>query len=183
MSILKVARLGHPVLLQRAAPVSRRELATREIQRLIDDMIETMHDERGVGLAAPQVHRSLRLFVMDPGDRVEEGEARGLRVVVNPKLVFPDDAKIGLWEGCLSIPGIRGLTERFGAVDVESLDREGRVERTLFRGFPAAIVQHETDHLDGILFLQRMPDLARLAFEDQMARTASETDADEGDES
>jgi peptide deformylase len=83
-----------------------------------------------------------------------------------------------LWEGCLSIPGLRGPTERFAAVDVEYLDREGRAVRAAFRGFPAAIVQHETDHLDGIFFLQRMPDLSLLAFEDELARTESDGDED-----
>ena len=172
MSILKVARLGHPVLLRRADPLTRRALASKRIQQLIDDMVETMRDERGVGLAAPQVHVSVRLFVMDPGERAEGDAGKGLRVVVNPVLTFPGDAKIQLWEGCLSIPGLRGKTERHAAVDVKYMDREGRARRASFQGFPAAVVQHETDHLDGILFVQRMPDLARLAFEDQWQHIA-----------
>jgi peptide deformylase len=137
---------------------------------LIDDMIETMRDEQGVGLAAPQVHRSVRLFVMDPGERGEGGKGRGLRVVVNPVLAFPNDEALQLWEGCLSIPRLRGLTERRAAVDVKYLDRHGAAHTAAFRGFPAAVVQHETDHLDGIVFLQRMPDLTRLAFEDEWMR-------------
>jgi peptide deformylase len=183
MSILKVARLGNPVLIRRADEVDLRTLASAGIQRLIDDMVETMHDERGVGLAAPQVHRSLRLFVMDPGERGEGQEGGGLRVVVNPVLTFPGTETIRLWEGCLSIPGLRGATERHAEVQVECLDRKGEPQLFAFRGFPAAVVQHETDHLDGVLFLQRMPDLSRLAFEDELARNEpDEDDEDETDE-
>ena len=184
MAILKVARLGHPVLLRVADSVPRDALATPAMQQLIDDLLETMRDERGVGLAAPQVHRSLRLFVMDPGpSREPEEQGGGLRVLVNPELTFPEEDRIGLWEGCLSIPGLRGETERFARVDVAYLDRDGRTVRATFEGFPAAVVQHENDHLDGILFLQRMPDLTRLAFEDQMGRLRPDDEPEaEGDE-
>jgi peptide deformylase len=168
MSILKVARLGHPVLTRPALPVDPAELRGPRIQRLIDDMIDTMRDEGGVGLAGPQVHESLRLFVMDP-ERGEDG-GEGLRVLVNPVLDFPGRERIGIWEGCLSIPGLRGLTERRAAVNVTFLDRDGIERRLSFEGFPAVVVQHETDHLDGILFLSRMPDLSRLAFDAEYAR-------------
>ena len=170
MAILKIARLGHPVLVRKADPVTLGELATPEVQRLIDDMIETMWDAPGVGLAAPQVHQSLRLFVMDPGKGGERDEPSGLRVLVNPVLTFPSDERIRLWEGCLSIPGIRGQTERFAEVEAKFLDREGLSQQASFRGLPAVVVQHETDHLDGVFFLHRMPDLARLAFEDELGR-------------
>jgi peptide deformylase len=175
MAILKVARLGSPVLLRKAAPVSPAELSGERIQRLIDDMVATMRDERGVGLAAPQVHESLRIFVMDPGGEAEEGG--GLRVVVNPRLEFPGGEVQELWEGCLSMPGLRGRTVRHARVAVESLDRQGRAQRFEVEGFPAAVVQHETDHLDGILFLHRMPDLDTLSFEDEMARLLADEDA------
>jgi peptide deformylase len=176
MAILKVARLGNPVLLRPADPVPAAELSGERIQRLIDDMIATMHDERGVGLAAPQVHESLRIFVMDPGGEAEDGG--GLRVVVNPRLTFPDGEVQELWEGCLSIPGLRGRTRRHARVAVESLDRRGRTQRFEVEGFPAAVVQHETDHLDGILFLRRMPDLDALSFEDEMTRRGDEEGED-----
>lgn len=179
MAILKVARLGNPVLLRPGVPVSPSELRSERIQRLIDDMIATMRDERGVGLAGPQVHESLRLFVMDPGGTETEGV--GLRVVVNPQLTFPDDEIQELWEGCLSVPGIRGRTMRRARVRVDSLDRQGRPQHLELEGFPAAVVQHETDHLDGILFFHRMPDLDALSFDDQMSRFTGEEDH-EGDE-
>lgn len=165
MAVLPIRVAGDPVLRQKAKKVRKIDAS---IQKLIDDMIETMRDERGVGLAAPQIHEPLRLFIMDPG-RSEGGED-GLKVVVNPELTFPDEERMELWEGCLSIPGIRGLTERRATVEVRCLDREGRPHACTLHGFPAAVAQHETDHLDGVLFLQRMPDVAALAFEDEFAR-------------
>ncbi len=172
MAILKVARMGHPVLVTPASPVTPEELATPAFQTFIDDMLETMDDEGGVGLAGPQVHRSLRLFVMRAPveDRAQSDDAAPDVVVVNPKLTFPDQDRIGLWEGCLSIPEIRGLTERFRRVHVDALDRHGRPLQLDVEGFGSAVVQHETDHLDGILFFERMPDLSRIAFEDQLER-------------
>jgi peptide deformylase len=177
MAILKVARLGNPVLLQAAEEVPAADLRRDGLQRLIDDMIATMRDERGVGLAAPQVHESRRLFVMEPGG--DDEESRGLRVVVNPVLSFPGDEVQELWEGCLSIPGIRGRTERHYRVAVDSLDRHGNPQRLELEGFPAAVVQHETDHLDGILFFHRVPDLDALSFDDELARFRPDDDEPE----
>ena len=167
MARLPVAMLGNPVLLRRAEPLSAEELAGDEIQALIDDMIETMYAAPGVGLAAPQVSRSLRLFVMDPGGG-EPGEE--LRVVVNPELTFPGSDSIELWEGCLSIPGLRGRTERHATVEVTYLDRHGEQRQERFEDFAAAVVQHENDHLDGVFFLSRMPDVGALAFEEEYLR-------------
>jgi peptide deformylase len=168
MAILKVARMGHPVLVSRAEPVDPADLAGKGLQRLFDDMIETMRDAPGVGLAAPQVHIPLRLFVMDPGPREDGG--RGLEVVVNPELAFPGEERMSLWEGCLSIPGIRGITQRPAAVDLRFLDRHGEPRSLELRGFPAAVAQHETDHLDGLFFLSRMPDLTRISYEEEFGR-------------
>jgi peptide deformylase len=167
MARLPVAQLGNPVLVRRAEPVSAADLAGPELQILIDDMIETMYQAPGVGLAAPQVSRSLRLFVIDPGGG-EPGEE--LRVLVNPELEFPGADKLELWEGCLSIPGLRGRTERHATVDVSYLDRNGRACRERFEDFAAAVVQHENDHLDGVFFFSRMPDLGALAFEEEYLR-------------
>jgi peptide deformylase len=161
--------MGHPVLTRRAEPLDPGVITSSPVQRLIDDMIETMREEPGVGLAAPQVHESIRLFVMEPG-RSEEMEGGDLEVVVNPVLELVAGETQTLWEGCLSIPGIRGVTERSYAVDLVWLDREGSERRRTFRGFPAAVIQHEFDHLDGILFFERMPDLSRIAFEEEYLR-------------
>ena len=167
MALLKVARMGHPVLVQKAQPLTKARLAKGTTQSLIDDMIETMFEERGVGLAAPQVYEPLRLFVMNPVGPEEREETI---VVVNPELVFPEEETMELWEGCLSIPGIRGKTQRWSVVELAYLDRKGIPQRRRLEGFPAAIVQHETDHLDGIFFFERMPDLKAIAFEDEYAR-------------
>ncbi len=180
MSILKVARMGHPVLVQKAEILPPDVLAGPRLQTLIDDMIETMRDAPGVGLAAPQVHVSLRLFVMNPGP-TEAGES-GLEVVVNPELSFPDEERMDLWEGCLSIPGIRGLTERYAGVVVRYLDRHGESRETELSGFPAAVVQHETDHLDGLFFFTRMPDLTRIAYEEEYGRWWIGPEEEEEDE-
>ena len=181
MAILKIARMGHPVLTALAKPVTTEELAAADVQRLIDDMFETMADERGVGLAAPQVHRSLRLFVMEPPPPVDGvGEMPRERLVLaNPVLTFPGEETMELWEGCLSMPGIRGLTKRLRHVQVECLDRHGNAVRLELEGFGAVVVQHETDHLDGILFPQRMPDLSLLSFEDEMGRRGDSGEEDE----
>ena len=169
MSLRMIARLGNPVLLRPADPIDPDLVGAKDFQRLVDDMIETMMEAPGVGLAAPQVHESIRLFVMDPGDRDDSDV--GLEILVNPRLSVPEDGDyLSLWEGCLSIPGLRGETLRHAAVDVEYLDRNGEPRRRRFEGFAAAVVQHEYDHLDGVLFLKRMPDLSLLAFDDQYAR-------------
>jgi peptide deformylase len=180
MGILKIARLGHPVLLRKAAPMDPADLVRPEVQRLIDAMILTMRDAPGVGLAAPQVHESVRLFVMEPGER--GGPESGLRVLVNPEVTPSGEERLELWEGCLSIPGVRGRTERWAEVNVRYLDRHGQEQHQRFQDFAAAVVQHETDHLDGVMFLERMPDLARLAFDEEYLRFhAPPPDDDDGE--
>jgi peptide deformylase len=179
MALLKVARMGHPVLVQKAEALTKARLAKPATQMLIDDMIETMFEERGVGLAAPQVYESLRLFVMNPAGAEEP---KATIVVVNPELVFPETETMDLWEGCLSIPGIRGKTRRWSAVDIAYLDRKGNPKKRRFEGFPAAIIQHETDHLDGVFFFERMPDLKAIAFEDEYSRHHRGNDVDDDDE-
>lgn len=174
MALLKVARMGHPVLRRISRPVDPEELTSEAMQSFIDDLVTTMVEEQGLGLAAPQVHTSLRMFAMDPpgdaGEDEDEDDGPGPQVLVNPVLSFPNERKIGLWEGCLSIPGIRGLTERWADVHVAALDRDGQSMELAFSGLAAVIVQHETDHLDGKFFLERMPDLGRLSFEEELSR-------------
>ena len=168
MSILKVARMGHPALRQRGRPVDKTELSTLPLQNLIDDMIETMREYNGVGLAAPQVHVGLRLFVA----LLEEDPdaTTGPIVLVNPEIVPNTGTKEEGWEGCLSIPDIRGMVPRFNDVTVKALDREGRSLELRFKGFAARVAQHETDHLDGVLFFDRMQSMASLTFLDEYSR-------------
>lgn len=153
MSILKVARMGHPVLRRRARPLALAEIHEPNIQRLIDDMFETMHEYQGIGLAAPQVHECLRLFVIG----VDETEANISPIVmINPE-IFPVGKQIEEdWEGCLSIPDIRGRVPRSTNVRVQAIDRYGQELSMNASGFPARVIQHENDHLDGVLFLDRM---------------------------
>ncbi len=172
MAILKIARMGHPVLARRAEPVA--DPAAPEIRRLVGDMVETMIDANGAGLAAPQVHVPLRLVVFQaPGERSEDtGEesfdhTAPLTVLINPVVEIVDPAPDGGWEGCLSVPGLRGYVERPGHIRYRGFDTEGRLVARTASGFHARVVQHECDHLDGILYPQRMGDLSRLIFESE----------------
>jgi peptide deformylase len=174
MSILKVARMGHPVLRTRARPIEPRELKTVLLQKLIDDMIETMDEYTGVGLAAPQVHESLRIFVahLDP-----EGRGQGEPLaIVNPEIEVVGNDIIEGWEGCLSIPDIRGRVPRAAQIRVSALDRQGKRIEINTRDFPARVIQHETDHLNGILFFDRMRTLASLTYMDEFSRYHAKRD-------
>src|SRR5512132_3256979 len=160
MSILKVARMGHPVLRAKARALERPEIKHAAVQRLIDDMIETMIEYHGVGLAAPQVHEGLRLFVAII-DANEAGDPEGEpTVVINPQITpVGDDMEEG-WEGCLSVPDIRGRVPRAREIKVRALDRSGARIELSAHDFPARVIQHETDHLDGVLFLDRRNSVA-----------------------
>ena len=195
MAILKIARMGHPVLRGKAADIA--DPGAPEIRRLIGDMMETLADAGGAGLAAPQVHQPLRVVIFHippegppegPNEEPEEGadegaeEAQGTtrpppepppgppQILINPVIEpIAEEMEIG-WEGCLSVPGLRGLVPRFTAIRYRGLDGEGAaIERTA-SGFHARVVQHECDHLDGILYPMRMPDLSLLGFEEELDR-------------
>lgn len=166
MAILKVARMGHPVLRQIAAPVSPDEIGSDSLQRLIDDMIDTCREYDGAGLAAPQVHVSLRVVLMEVHDnpRYPDAEDLPLTVVINPEIEHVDDTRQMVWEGCLSVPDLRGLVPRSTGIRLTGLDRNGEPLDVTLDGFPAAVVQHECDHLDGKLYLDRMESMESLAF-------------------
>jgi peptide deformylase len=174
MALLKIARMGHPILLQPAQPVQ--DPTDPEITRLIGDMIETMLDAGGVGLAAPQVHVPLRLFVFQvPAARLAEeaGErAEGLppQALINPEIrPVTDERQLG-WEGCLSIPGLRAAVPRFSHISYSGLDAYGAPVEREAMGLHAVIVQHEYDHLDGILYMMRMTDFSLIGFNEELAR-------------
>ena len=168
MSILKVARMGHPVLRERARALQKSDLRNPLVQKLIDDMIDTMHEYHGVGLAGPQVHEGLRIFVALLDD--EPGPDSEAMVVINPEITPLDDAKAEGWEGCLSIPDIRGMVPRFTDVRLNAIDRDGRAIELRLKNFPARVAQHETDHLDGVLFFDRMASFGSLTFLDEYSR-------------
>ena len=158
--------MGHPVLRQKARAVARSEIKDPRFQKFLDDMIETMHEYNGVGLAAPQVHEGVRVFVamLDTGDDAEAS------VIINPAITALDDQIVEGWEGCLSIPEIRGRVPRAHKIVVKAHDRNGRVVEIEADDFPARVIQHETDHLDGVLFLDRMTALASLTYLDEYSR-------------
>src|SRR6059036_3154794 len=168
MSILKVARMGHPVLRAMARPLEKTELKSAAIQKLIDDMIETMTEYRGVGLAAPQVHEGVRLFVAALDS--DEGERSDPVAVINPEITIVGSEIVDDWEGCLSIPDIRGRVPRAREIRVRALDRHGERMELHAHDFPARVIQHETDHLDGVLFLDRMKSFETLTFLDEYSR-------------
>jgi peptide deformylase len=170
MSILKVARMGHPVLRQKARPIERSEIRHPVVQKLIDDMIETMVEYHGIGLAAPQVHEGLRLFVANLEHDDAGDAAAGPMAIINPE-IMPVGAELEEdWEGCLSIPDIRGRVPRFREITVRAWDRAGERIELHAHDYPARVIQHETDHLDGILFFDRMRSFDSLTFLDEYSR-------------
>jgi peptide deformylase len=170
MAILKIAKMGHPVLRQRAAEVP--DPTAPEIKRLVADMIETLEDIGGAGLAAPQVHVPLRVVIFAvPAERIAEepgAEPVPLTVLVNPVVTpLTRETELG-WEGCLSVPGLRGAVPRFTSARYSGTTLEGaKIEREV-SGFHARVVQHECDHLDGVLYPMRMTDLSLLCFVDEL---------------
>lgn len=171
MAIRKVSRMGHPVLRQRAAEIPPAQMQSPSMQRLIDDMIETMIDYEGIGLAAPQVFEPLRLIVLGNPDADAEDEAAiPLTVLFNPQFTTLSPERIDAWEGCLSIPQLRGVVPRSTTVEVRGYDREGSAVELEAEGIFARVLQHEIDHLDGVLFLDRMDDLQTLTFVEEYQR-------------
>jgi len=169
MSILKVARMGHPVLRAKSRVVERAEIKGVGVQKLIDDLIDTMIEYHGVGLAAPQVHEGVRIFVAALDDDDEGGEREPL-ALINPEITVVDAEAVEDWEGCLSIPDIRGRVPRARAIKVRAFDRTGERIEIKAHDYPARVIQHETDHLDGILFFDRMRSYESLTFLDEYAR-------------
>jgi peptide deformylase len=178
MSLLKVARMGHPVLRKRARALDASEVRGAAFQKFIDDTMDTMVEYEGVGLAAPQVHEGVRMFVA--GLSGEDGRMV-VRPFINPVVVPLSDEQVVDWEGCLSIPDIRGRVPRFRSVRVSAMDRKGKPFELELHGFSARVVQHEMDHLDGILFFDRMTDFSSLTFLDEFSRYHRERGEDEED--
>ena len=179
-AILKVARIGHPVVRTVAIPVPAGDVGSAGFQRLVDDMIATMHEYEGVGLAAPQVHVSLRVAVIEvPASDERSDAAVPLMVLVNPVVTPLGEARRTGWEGCLSIPGLRGVVPRLERVRLEALDRDGRPYTAEASGFFARVIQHECDHLDGKVYLDRMDDMRSLSFLRELHRHAPDADEPE----
>ncbi len=172
MAILKVARLGHPVLRRIAEPVPVEGIGAPHLQRFIDDLIETMIEYDGAGLAAPQVHVSQQIVVFEVAGnpRYPEAESIPLTVLINPKITPITQETAEDWEGCLSLPGLRGKVPRYTQVRIEAYDRSGKKLSYPVADFHARVVQHECDHLAGKVFVDRMPTLESLSFEAEFSR-------------
>lgn len=160
MTLLKIAQIGHPVLRQPARAVTPEELASAEIQRFIDDLVETMHDANGAGLAANQVYRPIRICALEVQDnpRYPYKPNIPLTILINPVLTPTSDERFENFEGCLSVPDLRGKVWRHAEIRVQALDRDGQAIDTVARGITAGTFQHECDHLDGKLFVDRVED-------------------------
>jgi peptide deformylase len=170
MPVRPIVRLGHPSLRSPAQPLSHSQITSPEVQTLIDDMVDSMREARGVGLAASQVASDVQVFVYEAQSPPDRAEPIPLRVVINPMITPHSRELVYDWEGCLSIPDLRGLVPRHAEVRVQGLDREGRPLDYVVAGFEARIVQHEYDHLNGVVFLDRMRDLRSLAYTDEWER-------------
>ncbi len=172
MAILKLTKLGHPVLARPAVPIA--DATDPDIQRLIADMIETLDDAGGVGLAAPQVHQSLRLFIYRvPEHRATGGpedSAQALSVVINPQIIEVSAEMEDAWEGCLSIPGLTGKVRRPARIVLRGQDATGAQFTRAATGFHARVIQHEADHLEGIVYLARLADPRALGFNEEIGR-------------
>ena len=171
MALLKIARMGHPVLTQAARPVA--DPCAEEVRRLIADMAETMADAEGIGLAAPQVYQPLRLILFRDVDERGEPPGRPPVALINPVIEPLGDEVVSGMEGCLSIPGLRGVVPRYARIGYRGTTPEGKVIEREAAALHARVVQHEVDHLDGILYPMRMRDLRQLSFESELRHFAA----------
>jgi len=180
MAILKVARMGHPILLRRADAVA--DPTAPDIRRLVDDMTETMIDAFGTGLAAPQVHVPLRVMVFFVSEARTSDDPLDvpapLTVLVNPEIEIIGNEMETAWEGCLSLPGLTGAVPRARRIRYRGVTPEGMAIEREAAGFHARVVQHEFDHLEGILYPMRMPDLAKFAFVEELNRSRAMAEAE-----
>jgi len=173
MAILDIIRLGHPVLREIAKPLREEEIGSPEIEQLIEDMIETLHNSGGIGLAAPQVNCSLQLAIVEITDsegRYGELPLQALEIYINPVISVVSPEEEGFWEGCLSIPGLRGFVQRPQHIRIDYLNRLGEAQTITLQGFLATVFQHEFDHLHGVLYIDRIKDMQLLSFEEEFAR-------------
>lgn len=173
MAIRRVLNMGHPLLREVAEPVTAQMLRSGELEPLVNDMVDTLHDYGGIGLAAPQIGEPLRLAIIEiPGGPTRYGELAPmpLTVFVNPRVEVLTQTTAGFWEGCLSVPGLRGFVERPQHVRIAYTTLTGAERELELEGFPATVFQHEFDHLDGKLFVDRITDTRLLAFEREYER-------------
>ena len=182
MAIRRILRMGHPVLRQPARSLEPDEIGSASLAQLIEDMVDTLHDYGGIGLAAPQIGESKRLAIIDiPGGPTRYGELESmpLTVFINPVIDVIDPATAGYWEGCLSVPGLRGFVERPQHVKISYTTVDGGTDELELTGFFATVFQHEFDHLDGVLYVDRLADSRLLSFEKEYERYLAPREADQ----
>lgn len=173
MAVRKIIRMGHPTLRAVARPLTEDEIGSDAVQHLTADMIDTLHDYGGIGLAAPQVNEPIRLAIIEiPGGTTRYGEIEALPLTVfaNPELEIIDTATGGYWEGCLSVPGLRGYVERPQHIRVTARNLKHELISLELKGFLATVFQHEFDHLDGRLYIDHLKDPTKLVFDEEFER-------------
>ncbi len=179
MAVRRIIKMGHPHLREVAQPVAHELIGSETLAALVEDMVDTLHDYGGIGLAAPQIDVPLRLAIIEiPGgpSRYGEIEAMPLTTFINPSIEVLDPASAGYWEGCLSVPGLRGFVERPQHVRVRYTTDQGEAAELELQGFLATVFQHEFDHLDGVLYIDRIDDRSKLVFEEEFVRYWQKSD-------
>ena len=173
MTIRTIIRMGHPTLREQAAPFPEPEIDGPRFHTLIQDMRETLHDAGGIGLAAPQINEPVQVAIIEIDDGPSRYGALGaveFCIFVNPRITVLAPQTAGHWEGCLSVPGLRGFVSRPQEIQVDYLDSKGQAQQRIFSGFAATVVQHEFDHLIGKLYIDHIEDPALLSFEAEFER-------------
>ena len=165
MSILKIARVGHPILLQKAKPVE--DITGNKTKKIIHDMTETMLEAKGIGLAAPQIHINRQIIIFRDSEEVDEKQIK-ITALINPKFTITTDKTEDNWEGCLSIPGMLGLVKRFFKIQYEGFDMKGNIIKRKAEGLHARVVQHEYDHLMGILYTSRLVNKSAFGYAEEI---------------
>ena len=168
MSILKIAKIGHPILLKKTKEV--KEIGSDNIKKIVYDMSETMLDIKGIGLAAPQVHINKRILIFQNPDIEEENTTIEITALINPNIEKINEETNDAWEGCLSIPGMLGLVRRYSKIKYFGYDLEGNIINKETENLHARIVQHEFDHLNGILYTRRLAHKDAFGFEDEIEK-------------
>jgi len=173
MAVRRIIRMGHPNLRSIAEPVAKELIGSEELNRLIADMTDTLYDYGGIGLAAPQIDVPLRLAIIEIAggpSRYGDLQALPLTTFINPVVSVLDETREGYWEGCLSVPGLRGFVQRPQHVHIDYTDEKGTPETLELSGFLATVFQHEFDHLDGKLYIDRLEDSSKLVFDEEFLR-------------
>ncbi len=195
MAVREVLKMGHPTLRVKAELISQEELQSPDFKQLIQDMFETMEEEQGIGIAAPQVGISKQVAIVgipnenprypeleEESKNSDEEDDFTILVVVNPKVTITDPETSGFWEGCLSVPGLKGYVERPKAIRVDYTDLEGKPQSIDADGFAATVFQHELDHLDGVLYVDKIADKTKLSFMDEYLEFIENEGAEEDDQ-